>query len=116
MLSAPNITVEDIEKFEPKAIKPIKELLPLKGLKVQLEWGKVYGKTEKDEDEMRFIYRIQMTDGAFIKGVNAESGEVMKYNFPILRKEDLEQPLEFDAVIPTISRGKGKYLVRKGDL
>ncbi|MER1956739.1 MAG: sigma-70 family RNA polymerase sigma factor [Solibacillus sp.] len=116
MLSAPNITVEDIEKFEPKAIKPIKELLPLKGLKVQLEWGKVYGKTEKDEDEMRFIYRIQMTDGAFIKAVNAESGEVMKYNFPILRKEDLEQPLEFDAVIPTISRGKGKYLVRKGDL
>ena len=77
MFSATNIAVEYIEKFEPKAIKPIKELLPLKGLKVQLEWKRVYGKTEQEEDEMRIIYRIQMADGAFIKGVNAESGEVI---------------------------------------
>ncbi|MER2141902.1 MAG: YcdB/YcdC domain-containing protein, partial [Priestia megaterium] len=65
MFSAANIAVEFIEKFEPKAIKPIKELLPLKGLKVQLMWDRVYGKTEQDEDEMRLIYRIQMSDGAF---------------------------------------------------
>ncbi|WP_341323591.1 sigma-70 family RNA polymerase sigma factor [Solibacillus sp. FSL H8-0523] len=77
MFLAPNIAVEDIEKFESKAIKPIKELLPLKDLKVQLEWDKVYGKTKQDEVEMRVIYRIQMTDGAFIKGVNAGSGEVI---------------------------------------
>lgn len=75
MVLTPNIAVECIEKFESKAIKPVKELLPLKGLKVHLEWTKVYGKTEKHE--MRFIYRIQMTDGAFIKGINAESGEII---------------------------------------
>lgn len=77
MVLTPNIAVEYIEKFESKAIKPVKELLPLKGLKVHLEWNKVYGKTEQDEDEMRFIYRIQMSDGAFIKGINAESGEII---------------------------------------
>ncbi|MGN7479564.1 sigma-70 family RNA polymerase sigma factor [Solibacillus silvestris] len=77
MFSAANIAVESIEKFEPKAIKPIKEMLPLKDLKVQLEWDRVYGKTEQDECEMRLIYRIQMTDGAFIKGINAESGEII---------------------------------------
>ncbi|MEK4130228.1 sigma-70 family RNA polymerase sigma factor [Solibacillus sp. FSL W8-0474] len=77
MFSAPNIVVEDIEKFEPKEIKPIKELLPLKDLKVQLEWDRMYGKTEQDEDEVRLIYRIRMTDGAYVRGVNAESGEVI---------------------------------------
>ncbi|MEK3766109.1 sigma-70 family RNA polymerase sigma factor [Solibacillus sp. FSL K6-4121] len=77
MFLTPNVAVEYIEQFEPKAIKPVKELLPLKGLKVHLEWDKVYGETEHDEDEMRIIYRIRMTDGAFIKGVNAESGEVI---------------------------------------
>ena len=77
MFLAPNIAAEDIEKFGTKVIKPMKELLPLKGLKVQLEWGKVYGKTEQDEDEMRFIYRIRTTNDAFVKGVNAESGEII---------------------------------------
>ena len=77
MLLTPNIAVDEIEKFEPKAIKPIKELLPLKGLKVHAEWNKVYGKTEQDEKEIRLIYRIRTTDGAFVKGVNAESGEVI---------------------------------------
>jgi RNA polymerase sigma factor (sigma-70 family) len=77
MLLTPNIAVEYIGKFDTKAIKPVKELLPLKGLKVQPEWSKVYWETKKDEDEMRFIYRIQMTDSAFIKGVNAESGEII---------------------------------------
>lgn len=77
MFSAANIAVEFIEKFELKAIKPIKDLLPLKGLKVQLEWDRVFGKTEQDENEMRLIYRIQMADGTFIKGINAESGEII---------------------------------------
>lgn len=77
MFTAANIAVESIEKFEPKAIKPIEELLPLTGIKVQPEWKRVYGKTEQDKDEMRLIYRIQMTDGAFIKGINAESGEII---------------------------------------
>ena len=77
MFLTPNVAVEYIEKFEPKAIKPVKGLLPLKDLKVHLEWDKVYGETEQDEVDMRFIYRIRMTDGAFIKGVNAESGEVI---------------------------------------
>ena len=57
MFLAPNIAVESIEKFDPKAIKPVKELLPLKGLKVQLEWSKVYWETEKDEDERRFMLK-----------------------------------------------------------
>lgn len=35
----------------------------------------------------------------------------MKYNFTVLRKADVEQPLPFDADIPTISREKGRYLV-----
>ena len=35
----------------------------------------------------------------------------MKYNFTVLRKEDVELPLPFDADIPTLSRGKRKYLV-----
>lgn len=35
----------------------------------------------------------------------------MKYNFTVLRKEDVEQQLPFDTVIPTLSRDKGKYLV-----
>ena len=77
MFLSPDIAVEDIERFEPKAVKPIKELLPLKNLKVHAEWDKVYGETEQDEVEMRLIYRIQTTDGAFVKGVNAESGEVI---------------------------------------
>ncbi len=77
MFLTPNISVEDIEKFERKEIKTIKELLPLKDLKLQLEWDRVYGKTEQDADEMRLIYRIRMTDGAFIRGVNAESGDVI---------------------------------------
>lgn len=77
MVLTPNIAVECIEIFDSKAIKPLKELLPLKGLKVHLEWNKVYRKTEQDEDEMRFVYRIRMTDGAFIKGINAESGEII---------------------------------------
>lgn len=77
MFSAANIAVEYIEKFEPKAIKPIKELLPLKDLKVQLMWKRVYEKTEQAEDEMRIIYRIQTTEGAFIKGINSENGEII---------------------------------------
>ena len=77
MFLTPNIAVDEIEKFEPKAIKPIKELLPLKGLKVHVEWNKVYGKKEQDEKEIRLIYRIRTTDGAFVKGINAESGEVI---------------------------------------
>ena len=78
---SPNIAIEDIEKFEPKAIKPIRELLPLKNLKVHVEWDKVYGETEQDEDKMRLIYRIQTTDGAFVNGVNAENGEVIYSTF-----------------------------------
>lgn len=35
----------------------------------------------------------------------------MKYNFTVLRKEDMEQPLPFDAVIPTLARKKGRYFV-----
>ena len=35
----------------------------------------------------------------------------MKYNFTVLRKEDVELPLPFDADIPTLSRDKRKYLV-----
>lgn len=35
----------------------------------------------------------------------------MKYQFTILRKEDLEAPLPFDADIPTIWREKREYLV-----
>lgn len=77
MFSSPNIAIEEIEKFEPKTIKPIKELLPLKNLKVQVEWDKVYGETEQDGGEMRLIYRIQTTDGAFVKGIHAENGEVI---------------------------------------
>jgi len=77
MFSSPNIAIEEIEKFKPKTIKPIKELLPLKNLKVHVEWDKVYGQTAQDEDEMRLIYRIQTTDGAFVKGIHAGNGEVI---------------------------------------
>lgn len=35
----------------------------------------------------------------------------MKYHFTLLRKEDVEPLLAFDTAIPTLSRGKGKYLV-----
>lgn len=35
----------------------------------------------------------------------------MKYQFTILRKEDLEKPLSFEADIPTIWCDKGDYLV-----
>ena len=35
----------------------------------------------------------------------------MKYHFNILQKEDVEPKLPFDAVIPTLSRDKGQYLV-----
>lgn len=35
----------------------------------------------------------------------------MKYQFTIVQKENVEKPLLFDADIPTLSRGKGKYLV-----
>ncbi|MER2129079.1 sigma-70 family RNA polymerase sigma factor [Solibacillus sp.] len=77
MFLTPNVEVECIENFAPQAIKPINEWLPLKGLKVQMEWSKVYWETEQNEEEVRLIYRIRMTDGAYIKGVNAESGEVI---------------------------------------
>lgn len=77
MFLSPNIAIEEIEKFKPKTIKPIQELLPLKNLKVHVEWDKFYGETEQDEDEMRLIYRIQTTDGAFVKGIHAENGEVI---------------------------------------
>lgn len=77
MFMSPNIALEDIEKFEPKAIQSIKALLPLKDLKVQLEWDKVYGETEEDEDKLRLIYRIRTSNGAFVNGVNAETGEII---------------------------------------
>lgn len=35
----------------------------------------------------------------------------MKYNYTVLQKEDLEYPLPFDTVIPTLSRKKGQYLM-----
>lgn len=35
----------------------------------------------------------------------------MKYQFTILRKEDLDKPLPFDADIPTLWCDKGEYLV-----
>ena len=35
----------------------------------------------------------------------------MKYHYTVLRKEDVEALLPFEATIPTIARQKGKYLV-----
>ena len=36
---------------------------------------------------------------------------LMKYQFTMLRKEDLAAPLPFEADIPTLFRSKGRYLV-----
>lgn len=76
MFLAPDITVDEIEAFEEPAIRPIQELLPLKGLKVQLEWDKQYDQQDGAPDN-RLIYRIVMESGAFKHSVNAQSGEII---------------------------------------
>lgn len=76
MFLAPDITVDEIEAFEEPAIRPIQELLPLQGLKVQLEWDKLYDQEDGAPDN-RLIYRIVMESGAFKHSVNAQSGDII---------------------------------------
>jgi len=76
MFLSPDILVEEIEAFEAPVIRPIQDILPLKGLAVQLEWDKVYGESEGVADN-RLIYRIVMESGAFKHCVNAQSGEII---------------------------------------
>ena len=77
MFSAPDISVEQIEKFHPTKIKPIVDILPLQDIKLQLEWNLVYGEKEEESSHNRVIYRIVSTTDAFVKGINAQTGEVI---------------------------------------
>lgn len=77
MFLSPDVTVAEIEQFKRKPVKPIQKLWPLKGLKVHLEWDKVYGNTEDEASFNRLIYRINMENGAFMKSVHAETGDII---------------------------------------
>lgn len=71
MFYAPPISIEQIIAFKPSTLLPITKILPLSNkLRVKLEWNKSNG-------QMRLIYRIVSKTDAMIKGINAQTGDLI---------------------------------------
>ena len=64
--AAPTVSIKAIEQFNPQQVKPLPALLDLTQLTVKAKW-----------QGMQLVYTIRTVDGEFIRGIHAETGEVL---------------------------------------
>ena len=64
--AAPTMSIEALQQFNPQQVKPLPALLDLTQLTVKAKW-----------QGMQLVYTIRTVDGEFIRGIHAETGEVL---------------------------------------
>lgn len=77
MFSTPDISVEQLAKFDPSNIRPFDEIVPLRDVKVKRKWSRIYDDEVTEYEQNKLIYRIVTTSDALVQGVNAQTGEII---------------------------------------
>lgn len=106
----PHTRSEDIYGFHVL----ISRLAPVAVIGNANEWGSYSIETGESRSGGRSMISTPQdvkVDPPYEQLANTLERMLMKYQFTILRQEDLDAPLPFEADIPTIFREKGQYLV-----